>query len=450
MEGSTTPAPDQANLIGNYFVLQYYRKLNSNPTDLVQFYGDQSQWCHSDESDEVEGAKGQQRIVGKIAIGEAITHQSYEGSRVMIKAIGCQPSLQSSIIILVTGLLFNPMGTPRRFAHTFLLAASANGKSYYLMNDMLRLTLEDESLETNETQEGEGQVVVEAESSAVPTVPAKSNETAYFNDQPLEGTTQVSDESDLEPRLATEPSPVIPTQSYSESCLVTEPSTGMPAQSDLEHRVATESSPIIPVESQPPMGQLPAVTPSPTLAAPAMPVSLPVDTPTIPQEPPRPKTFASITGSNINHSTVSPVYSNAAPAVHPTTTPVPGPVKPTRLVDTSAGSTSGFGAKTKAPGLFVQNVPVGTTEDQLKAFFANELPAPFSVESAAIVRDKGYAFVNLNSSEAVTHILEHGPYQWEGVVLSIQERRGDSSRTRIGGNTYTNGKTYEYREGRSW
>lgn len=120
------------NDIVMHFGREYYTTLSCSPERLHCFYGKQSSLLHCQEED-TEAAV----CVGLEEIHDRIISMGYNGTRVVIGNIDCQPSMNGGILIFVLGTMHWPSGGARKFAQTFLLAEQPNG--YFVLNDVLRI-----------------------------------------------------------------------------------------------------------------------------------------------------------------------------------------------------------------------------------------------------------------------------------------------------------------------
>jgi outer membrane biosynthesis protein TonB len=118
-----------------HFGREYYTMLSCEPERLHCFYGKQSSLLHCQEEDTDAAV-----CVGLEEIHQRLVAMGYNGARVVIGNIDCQPSMNGGILIFVLGTMHWPSGMARKFAQTFLLAEQPNG--YFVLNDILRLLAE--------------------------------------------------------------------------------------------------------------------------------------------------------------------------------------------------------------------------------------------------------------------------------------------------------------------
>jgi outer membrane biosynthesis protein TonB len=129
------PTKYDVNDIVMHFGREYYTMLSCEPERLHCFYGKQSSLLHCQE-DETEATV----CVGLEEIHERLASMGYNGARVVIGNIDCQPSMNGGILIFVLGTMHWPTGVVRKFAQTFLLAEQPNG--YFVLNDIMRILSE--------------------------------------------------------------------------------------------------------------------------------------------------------------------------------------------------------------------------------------------------------------------------------------------------------------------
>eukprot|EP00761_Pharyngomonas_kirbyi_P003295 gb/GECH01003299.1/.p1 GENE.gb/GECH01003299.1/~~gb/GECH01003299.1/.p1 ORF type:complete len:127 (+),score=37.46 gb/GECH01003299.1/:1-381(+) len=119
--------------IGTAFVKHYYQVFDSDRSQLVHLYQDESML--SFEGDQIQGAE---KIVEKLQglrLGQ-VAHQ--------ISSLDCQPSVSGGVIVFVCGQLVadGEEERPMAFSQIFhLMPADAGGNNFYVTNDMFRLNL---------------------------------------------------------------------------------------------------------------------------------------------------------------------------------------------------------------------------------------------------------------------------------------------------------------------
>lgn len=120
------------NDIVMHFGREYYTMLSCEPERLHCFYSKQSSLLHCQE-EETDATV----CVGLDEIHQRLVSMGYNGARVVIANIDCQPSMNGGILIFVIGTMHWPLGMVRKFAQTFLLAEQPNG--YFVLNDIMRI-----------------------------------------------------------------------------------------------------------------------------------------------------------------------------------------------------------------------------------------------------------------------------------------------------------------------
>jgi len=142
--------------VSKQFVHSYYNILHRSPQDLHRFYKEDSSFTHGFEATygtPDETARGLEKITNKIQ------QLDFQKCRVTLSVVDVQASIQGGIIIMVVGHLSNKEESPRKFVQTFFLAeqSNANGKGYYVHNDIFRYL--DEGQEVGQENEREEQEI---------------------------------------------------------------------------------------------------------------------------------------------------------------------------------------------------------------------------------------------------------------------------------------------------
>lgn len=112
--------------IGKAFITHYYNTFDNNRAGLGELYRDQSLMTF-------EGAQvqGRQSIMGKFG---SLTFKSVKHE---VQTVDCQPSMNSGILVMVSGLLKTDEDQPHRFCQMFHLVAE--GSNFWVSNDVFRL-----------------------------------------------------------------------------------------------------------------------------------------------------------------------------------------------------------------------------------------------------------------------------------------------------------------------
>lgn len=126
---SNAPVVDP-NTIGNSFVEKYYNLLYKSPSQVHQFYLDDSVLGRPGSDGEMVSVKSLK------AINEQIMSFDYEISKIQILTADSQASYMNGVVTLVTGLLTVKEGQRMRFSQSFFLVP-LNG-SYFVLNDVFR------------------------------------------------------------------------------------------------------------------------------------------------------------------------------------------------------------------------------------------------------------------------------------------------------------------------
>lgn len=127
-------APPSPQSVGREFVRQYYTLLNKAPTHLHRFYNNQSSFIHG-------GLDAPNRetspVIGQRQIHNKIQQLNFRDCHAKITQVDSQATLDSGVVVQVTGELSNAGQPMRRFTQTFVLA-SQSPKKYYVHNDIFR------------------------------------------------------------------------------------------------------------------------------------------------------------------------------------------------------------------------------------------------------------------------------------------------------------------------
>ncbi|KAG8063946.1 hypothetical protein GUJ93_ZPchr0004g38559 [Zizania palustris] len=154
-----------AQVVGNAFVHQYYNILHQSPDLVFRFY---------QEASRIGRPAGAGAEMDTVTTMEAINDKimSMDIVRAEIKAVDAQESLSGGVTVLVTGHLTGRDDVRREFSQSFFLAPQEKG--YFVLNDILRYVGEGEQ-ELEPEQELEQlpplphqQLAPEAEAVAVP------------------------------------------------------------------------------------------------------------------------------------------------------------------------------------------------------------------------------------------------------------------------------------------
>ncbi|PYH89816.1 NTF2-like protein [Aspergillus ellipticus CBS 707.79] len=116
--------------IAQQFVQFYYQTFDNERQNLAGLYRNESMLTF-----ETSSMQGVQPIMEKL-LGLAFQKVRHETS-----TLDAQPSINNSIIVMVTGaLLIDEEARPMNYTQTFTLCPDGNG-SYFVFNDIFRLIL---------------------------------------------------------------------------------------------------------------------------------------------------------------------------------------------------------------------------------------------------------------------------------------------------------------------
>ncbi|KAG8384609.1 hypothetical protein BUALT_Bualt04G0135700 [Buddleja alternifolia] len=126
---SPQPAPS-AQVVGNAFVEQYYHILHHSPELVYRFYQDTSVLSRPDPNGLMT------TVTTMKSINDRICSLDYKNYKAEIKTADAQDSYKDGVIVLVTGSLTGKDNLRRKFTQTFFLAPQDKG--YYVLNDVFR------------------------------------------------------------------------------------------------------------------------------------------------------------------------------------------------------------------------------------------------------------------------------------------------------------------------
>ncbi|KAJ7391956.1 Nuclear transport factor 2 [Desmophyllum pertusum] len=116
--------------VGQAFVKTYYETFDSNRAALASLYVAESMLTF-------EGAQFQ----GSDAIIKKLTSLPFQAIAHVLSTIDCQPTVSLGIIVFVVGQLKTDNDAPHTFNQCFHLKPKPDGSTYYVFNDMFRLSL---------------------------------------------------------------------------------------------------------------------------------------------------------------------------------------------------------------------------------------------------------------------------------------------------------------------
>lgn len=159
--GSAGPSP---LMIGKRFVKQYYQVLSSTPDQIFRFYQQTSFLSHAEGSTPTDPSTFESYDIAQ-RWGEA-SKKRFEFEH---GAIDAQPSVNGSILVIVTGhvVFVTEDGEDRKaFVHTFFLSLLGQSKRFYVHNDVLRFLTKEATKPTS--------LITESETEEAPVDPAQS------------------------------------------------------------------------------------------------------------------------------------------------------------------------------------------------------------------------------------------------------------------------------------
>ncbi|NXG35257.1 G3BP2 protein, partial [Dromaius novaehollandiae] len=409
-------------LVGREFVRQYYTLLNKAPDFLHRFYGRNSSYVHGGLD---ASGKPQEAVYGQAEIHKKVMSLQFSECHTKIRHVDAHATLSDGVVVQVMGELSNNGQPMRKFMQTFVLAPEGSvPNKFYVHNDIFRY--EDEVFGDSEgelDEESEEEVEEEQEERQPSPEPVQENASgAYYENHPV---TNGIEEPLEEP--SHEPEPELESETKTEEL-----------KAEVEEKTLEE---------------LEEKSPSPP---PVEPVSLP-------QEPPKAFSWASVTSKNLPPSgTVSssgipphvkaPVSqprrlrANVLDAVHRC-------VCPSLHTSSNLNGSTFFFLLTAGRGdmeqnesdnrriirypdshqLFVGNLPHDIDESELKEFFMS-----FGNVVELRINTKGvggklpnFGFVVFDDSEPVQRILVAKPIMFRGEVrLNVEEKKTRAARER--------------------
>lgn len=123
--------PDYEN-IGKLFVQQYYNLFDGDVSaraNIANFYSDDQSLLT------FEGTA----FLGKAKIADKLGQLTFQKISHRIDTCDCQPTMDSGVVVMVTGHLVTDDDPPHRFIQTFVLKPANN--SYFVQHDLFRLCL---------------------------------------------------------------------------------------------------------------------------------------------------------------------------------------------------------------------------------------------------------------------------------------------------------------------
>ncbi|XP_042534395.1 ras GTPase-activating protein-binding protein 2 isoform X1 [Dipodomys spectabilis] len=407
-------------LVGREFVRQYYTLLNKAPEYLHRFYGRNSSYVHGGVD---ASGKPQEAVYGQNDIHHKVLSLNFSECHTKIRHVDAHATLSDGVVVQVMGLLSNSGQPERKFMQTFVLAPEGSvPNKFYVHNDMFRY--EDEVFGDSEPEldeESEDEVEEEQEERQPSPEPVQeSANSGYYEAHPVtNGIEEPLEESSHEP----EPEPETETKTE-------------------ELKPQVEEKTLEELEEK-------STTPPPSTE----PVSLP-------QEPPKAFSWASVTSKNLPPSgTVSssgiPPHVKA-PVSQPRVEAKPEvQSQPPRVREQRPRERPGFPPRGPRPGrgdmeqndsdnrriirypdshqLFVGNLPHDIDENELKEFFMS-----FGNVVELRINTKGvggklpnFGFVVFDDSEPVQRILIAKPIMFRGEVrLNVEEKKTRAARER--------------------
>ncbi|XP_053567363.1 ras GTPase-activating protein-binding protein 2-like [Bombina bombina] len=404
-------------LVGGEFVRQYYTLLNKAPDFLHRFYGRNS--LYVDGGLDASG-KPQDAVYGQAEIHKKVMSLQISECRTTIRHVDAHATLSDGVVVQVMGELSNNGQPMRKFMQTFVLAPEGSvPNKLYVHNDFFRY--EDEVFGDSEAEldeESEEEVEEEQEERQPSPEPVQENTNSSYYD--AHAVTNGIEETLEEPIVEPEPEPELKSE---------------------ELKPETEEKSFEEPEEKPP-------TPPP------------VEPITLPQEPPKAFSWASVTSKNhppsgtVPSSGISPHVIKAPASQVRTENKPDAQAQSPRVRDQRPPDRPSFQPRGPRPGrdseqgesenrrmfrypdshqLFVGNLPHDIDESELKEFFmsyGNVMELRINTKGVG-GKLPNFGFVVFDDSEPVQWILLAKPIMFRGEVrLNVEEKKTRAARER--------------------
>uniref|UniRef100_A0A8C9G1F7 Ras GTPase-activating protein-binding protein 2 n=1 Tax=Pavo cristatus TaxID=9049 RepID=A0A8C9G1F7_PAVCR len=140
-------------LVGREFVRQYYTLLNKAPDFLHRFYGRNSSYVHGGLD---ASGKPQEAVYGQAEIHKKVMSLQFSECHTKIRHVDAHATLSDGVVVQVMGELSNNGQPMRKFMQTFVLAPEGSvPNKFYVHNDIFRY--EDEVFGDSEGELDEGE-----------------------------------------------------------------------------------------------------------------------------------------------------------------------------------------------------------------------------------------------------------------------------------------------------
>ncbi|NXP48652.1 G3BP2 protein, partial [Heliornis fulica] len=401
-------------LVGREFVRQYYTLLNKAPDFLHRFYGRNSSYVHGGLD---ASGKPQEAVYGQAEIHKKVMSLQFSECHTKIRHVDAHATLSDGVVVQVMGELSNNGQPMRKFMQTFVLAPEGSvPNKFYVHNDIFRY--EDEVFGDSEgelDEESEEEVEEEQEERQPSPEPVQENASStYYENHPVtNGIEEALEESSHEPE------PELETETKTEEL-----------KAEVEEKTLEE---------------LEEKSPSPP---PVEPVSLP-------QEPPKAFSWASVTSKNLPPSGTAPSSGVPphvkAPISQPRVETKPeAQSQPPRVREQRPRERPGFPPRGPRPGQGVVWCRAGGVWNRQRCGGAEPapgvlvtwlLPCVFPGFGNVVelrINTKGvggklpnFGFVVFDDSEPVQRILVAKPIMFRGEVrLNVEEKKTRAARER--------------------
>lgn len=380
MKTDTPSTAPGAQLVGNAFVEQYYHILHHSPEEVYRFY-QESSVVSRPESD-----GGMKSVTTTQDINDMILSMDYNKYKAEIKTADAQESYEKGVIVLVTGCLTGIDNLKRKFTQSFFLAPQDNG--FFVLNDVFRYIEESSNFETHLATNDENH-----ESSANDVSP--DPEASHVPDPPL-----------LDPAT-----PLIEDRNGGER----------PYESlDNDRQLVTEKEIIVETQTHPDEKNVFAVV---ELASPA-----------IEEDAPK-QTYASIVRVMKGSSVPVKVYvptSISKPVVTNNEMQINEPLDSAQVPEASApGGNDGSpesslaGEEVEGHSIYVRNLPLNMTVDQLEEEFKKFGPIKPDGVQVRSIKQQGYCFgfVKFLSLSSMKSAIQASPILIGARQAVVEEKR---------------------------
>ncbi|KAJ7953920.1 Ras GTPase-activating protein-binding protein 2-like [Quillaja saponaria] len=382
-------SPVSPQVVGNAFVQQYYSLLNESPELVFRFYNESSVLSRPEPDGDMKSVTTLQ------GINDKIVSLNYKNFHVEILSADAQLSYKDGVMVVVTGSLTGEDNAKRMFTQAFFLAPQDKG--YFVLNDVFRYIDEHkpvmvDSAPANDVDESAPAAPADDVDVSAPATPVSPD--------PEPKNVQDSATADQTPTVDTDTIVSKEVSHPLENAKISVTEKGIPdspakdsSQQDLKPNTDKTAS------------------------------NIPEDTPK--------KSFASVVHALKDnaapfHMRISP----AKPVEQERLSAIPTPEVQAPISNTMMEKNNDHAGKAYA--IFVANLPMSATVEQLERVFKKF--GSIKRDGIQVRSNKGscFGFVEFESASSMTSALEASSITLDNRRLSIEERRANYDRVRLG------------------